>query len=195
MSATINAELAPEVSKFLSTSTATAKLPVIVSFKSATGVQKLSGMLGSVERLKSAPIAFAKLSAAQIRTVASWSVTRSVFGNRTYKLLDDVANREIHADKVQSGYRLKQPYNGAGVGVAIVDSGVDATQAPGGEHSAHAQIDQCKRGIAVGKRTVRPEQPEAQQQDREHQATIELHGTPSFACGSAGLGNRPAIQI
>ncbi len=126
-SATVSAEIAPEVRTFLSAASSSAKLPVIVSFKSATGVRKLSGMLGNVERLKSAPIAFAKLSPAQIRTVASWSATRSVFGNRTYKLLDDVANREIHADKVQSGYRLKQPYNGAGVGVAVVDSGIDAT--------------------------------------------------------------------
>jgi len=127
VSATIRAELAPEVSKFLSTSSASAKLPVIVLFKSSTGVSKLSGMLGTVEHLKSVPMAFAKLTPGQIRTVASWTVTRSVFGNRTYQLLDDVANRQIHADKVQAGYRLQQPYNGAGVGVAIVDSGVDAT--------------------------------------------------------------------
>jgi serine protease AprX len=124
---TIKADLAPEVRTFLSTASSSAKLPVIVSFSSATGVSKLAAMVGSVERLKSVPMAYTKLSAAQIRTVASWTMTRSVFGNRTYTLLDDVANKEIHADKVQAGYRLKQPYNGAGVGVAIVDSGVDAT--------------------------------------------------------------------
>ncbi|HEY8135198.1 MAG TPA: S8 family serine peptidase, partial [Candidatus Limnocylindrales bacterium] len=124
---TTQADLAPEVRTWLATASTSAKLPVIVSFKNTTGLDRLSNLLGGVEHLDSVPMAYAKLSAGQIRTVASWSDTRSVFGNRTYKLLDDVANRQIGADKVQTGYRLKRAYNGAGVGVAVVDSGVDAT--------------------------------------------------------------------
>ena len=124
---TTQADLAPEVRTWLSTASTSAKLPVIVSFKSTTGLDRLSNLLGGVEHLQSVPMAYAKLSADQIRTVASWSDTRSVFGNRTYQLLDDVANRQIHADQVQTGYRLDRAYNGAGVGVAVIDSGVDAT--------------------------------------------------------------------
>ena len=67
------------------------------------------------------------LSADQIRQVAAWPETRSVWNNRTYKLLDDVANHMIHADRVVAGDGLRQPYDGTGVGVAVIDSGVDAT--------------------------------------------------------------------
>ena len=70
---------------------------------------------------------FSTLSADQIRQVAAWPETRSVWNNRTYKLLDDVANHMIHADRVVAGDGLRRPYDGTGVGVAVIDSGVDAT--------------------------------------------------------------------
>ena len=119
--------VAPAVTQWLAKANQSDKLAVIVAFNSDAGVARLKSLVGNVERLDSVPMAYAPLTASQIRQVMSWSETRSVWNNRVYTLLDDVANKMIGADRVVAGNGLKQPYNGAGVGVAIVDSGVDAT--------------------------------------------------------------------
>ena len=73
------ATVARAVTTWLSTASASDRLPVIVSFKSDDGVAKLNNLLGSkAERLASVPMAYAPLTAAQIRTVTTWPETRSV---------------------------------------------------------------------------------------------------------------------
>jgi serine protease AprX len=121
------AALGPAVKQFLGSSQPTDKLQVIVTFRDGSGINKLKALTAKVEQLDSVPMTLSMLSADQIRQVASWPETRSVWNNRTYKLLDDVANHMIHADRVVAGDGLRRPYDGTGVGVAVIDSGVDAT--------------------------------------------------------------------
>ena len=121
------ASLSSNVKQWLTKAGPSDRLDSIVSFKSGAGVTKLKSLVGSVETLQSVPMAFTSLSAAQVREVASWSETRSVWDNRKYTLTLDESTRMIKADKVWAGEGLRRPYTGAGVGVAVVDSGIDAT--------------------------------------------------------------------
>ena len=127
VSAGATAPMAGAVKQFLTAAGPTDKLQVIVSFKDSAGVSKLKNLTTNVDTLKSVPMAMSVLTADQIRTVASWSETRSVWHNRTYGLYLDESTKMIKADKVWAGTNLRRPYTGAGVGVAVVDSGIDAT--------------------------------------------------------------------
>ena len=126
-SAAGGASLSSNVKDWLSAAGASDRMDAIVSFKTDAGVSRLKGLVGSIETLKSVPMAFTSLSAAQVREVASWSETRSVWDNRTYSLTLDESTKMIKADKVWAGTNLQRPYTGAGIGVAVVDSGIDAT--------------------------------------------------------------------
>ena len=122
-----SAALAPAVKQFLSSSKPTDKLQVIVTFRDSTGISKLKAINPKVDTLKTLPMAMSVLTPDQIRTVASWSETKSVWNNRVYTLDLDESTKMIKADKVWSGSGLRRPYTGAGVGVAVIDSGIDAT--------------------------------------------------------------------
>jgi serine protease AprX len=119
------ATLAPAVSQFLGSSTSDARLEVIVTFRNEAGIGRLKTKLGSVERLQSVPMARATLSAAEIRDVASWTETRSVWDNEEQPLHLDESTRMIKADRVWAGQQLSSSYLGTGVGVAVFDTGVD----------------------------------------------------------------------
>src|SRR3712207_4348195 len=95
-----SASLSSNVKKWLSTAGSTDRMDTIVSFKSDAGVSRLKGLVGSIDTLKSVPMAFTSLSAAQVREVASWSETRSVWDNRTYSLTLDESTKMIKADRV-----------------------------------------------------------------------------------------------
>jgi serine protease AprX len=119
------ATLAPAVSEWLETSPPDARLQVIVAFSDAAGISRLKAMAGSLERLKSVPMALVTLSASQIREVASWGETRSVGANEELELHLDESTQMVKADRVWAGQRLARPYLGTGVGVAVLDTGVD----------------------------------------------------------------------
>jgi serine protease AprX len=119
------AKLAPAVQQWIDSSPPDARLEVVIAFKSDAGVTRLQSTVDQLERLKSVPIALAQLSAAQILDVASWSETRSVGPNEELELHLDEGTRMVKADKVWSGNSLSRPYLGTGVGVAVLDTGVD----------------------------------------------------------------------
>ena len=120
-----NATLAGTVSEWLATSAAEDELEVIVTFSDAAAIQRLETLAGSVERLESVPMTLATLSAAEIRDVASWPETRSVWTNDELELHLDEGTRMVKADHVWAGESLRRPYLGTGVGVAVLDTGVD----------------------------------------------------------------------
>jgi serine protease AprX len=119
------ASVAPAVKKWLDTSASGDRLQVIVTFSDRSGIGRLKESVGSVDTLKSVPMAMANLSAAQIRDVASWSETRSVWNNAELELYLDESTKMVKADKVWAGAGLRRPYLGTGIGVAVIDSGVD----------------------------------------------------------------------
>lgn len=119
------ATLAGTVSDWLATSAPEDELEVIVTFNDAAAIQRLEGLAGSLEHLESVPMALATLSAAQIGDVASWPETRSIWTNDVLELHLDEGTRMVKADRVWAGERLAGPYLGTGVGVAVLDTGVD----------------------------------------------------------------------
>jgi serine protease AprX len=119
------ATIAPNVAEWLATASPDARLDAIVAFRDASGIDRLKAKLGSVERLKSVPMAHAWLSAADIREVAGWAETRSVWDNEQLDLHLDESTRMIEADRVWAGQQLSRGYRGTGVGVAVLDTGVD----------------------------------------------------------------------
>jgi serine protease AprX len=121
------ATVAGPVKEWLTGSQPTDRLQVVVTFRDDTGVSRLKALTTNVERLDSVPMTFSTLTADQIRQVASWSETRSVWNNAEYELTLDESVEMIKADKVWTGSGLRLPYTGAGIGVAVIDSGVDAT--------------------------------------------------------------------
>jgi serine protease AprX len=119
------ASLAPAVREFVQAGSPDARLDAIVTFRNEAGMSRLASKLGSVERLDSVPMARALLTAAEISDVAAWAETRSVWNNEELDLHLDESTRMVKADKVWAGERLKTGYRGTGVGVAVLDTGVD----------------------------------------------------------------------
>ncbi|CAN5640375.1 hypothetical protein BH23CHL7_BH23CHL7_00820 [soil metagenome] len=119
------ATLSAVVSDFLASSAADARMEVIVTFKDQAGMRRLENKVGKVDRLTSVPMARVQVSAADLREVAAWSETRSVWDNTELELHLDEGTRMVKADRVWSGDRLNRSYLGTGVGVAVLDTGVD----------------------------------------------------------------------
>lgn len=119
------ATIAPNVTSWLASAAPDARLDSIVTFRDDAGIDRLKAKFGSVERLSSVPMAHAWLSAADIREIASWPETRSVWDNEQQELFLDEGTRMIKADRVWAGQQLSRRYLGTGVGVAVLDTGVD----------------------------------------------------------------------
>jgi serine protease AprX len=120
-----SATLAPNVTEWLASAAPDARLDSIVTFRDKSGIDRLKAKLGSVERLESVPMAHAWLSAADIREIAAWPETRSIWDNEEQELHLDEGTRMVKADRVWAGERLARGYRGTGVGVAVLDTGVD----------------------------------------------------------------------
>ena len=121
------ATIAPAVSSWVATAADDATLPTIVTFHDRAGLARLdaAGIGGS--RLETAPIAVAALTAAQILEIASWPETRSLWDDTANEFILDESVSLIGADRVQAGEGLRSPYTGAGIGVAVIDTGADST--------------------------------------------------------------------
>jgi serine protease AprX len=124
--ATTSATLSAPLQTWLGSATATATHPTIVTFDSYSGMNRIDTLGAGATKLSRLPIAFATLSAAQIREVAGWPETRSLWHDQKNKPLLDESVPLIGADKVQRGEGVRTPYTGAGVNVAVIDTGVDA---------------------------------------------------------------------
>lgn len=120
-----SASVAQPVREWLDSAAGDARLQVVVAFKDKSAVSRLKSLAGNIESLNSVPIALATLSATEIREVASWSETRSVGPNEELELHLDEGTKMVKADKVWAGNNLSRPYLGTGVGVAVLDTGVD----------------------------------------------------------------------
>jgi serine protease AprX len=110
---------------WLATAPDTSAFKTIVTFDSYAGMGRIDTLGVGATKLKQLPVAFATLSAAQIRQVASWPETRSLWHDQRNEFILDESVPLIGADKVQRGEGLRQPYTGAGSNVAVIDTGVD----------------------------------------------------------------------
>lgn len=121
------ATLSPVLSQWLASADGAATFRTIVTFDDYASVSRIDVLGVGATKLSRLPIAFATLTASQVREVASWPEARSLWHDQENKFLLDESVRLIGADKVQSGSGLKKPYTGLGVGVAVIDTGVDST--------------------------------------------------------------------
>lgn len=126
-SAAPEATLSDAVVHFLDGSALSNRMEVIVTFRDRSGIDQLRGLGVKVETTRTLPMALATLTGRQILDVASWSVTQSVWENATSEFHLSESRDMINAEQVWAGEGLQTGYRGAGVGVAIVDSGIDGT--------------------------------------------------------------------
>jgi serine protease AprX len=125
--AAAGAQLSRTVTAWLATAGPDARLGTIVTFNDQAGVSKIDTLGVTNQKLAALPMAYAKLSAAQIAQVASWPEVLSVWHDAQNGFVLDESVPLIKADQVQRGVGLLRGYTGLGVNVAVIDTGVDST--------------------------------------------------------------------
>ncbi|HEX8830212.1 MAG TPA: S8 family serine peptidase [Longimicrobium sp.] len=123
----------PVLTTLLNSSSPTDKLQVLVTFDealtSADVVSRAAQSLGAgVIRFKHLPVVFALATPAQVASLSGLPGVQSLYANKqlTY-YAENIAS--IRADVAQSS-----GYTGKGVGIAILDSGVDGLYSPDVKH-------------------------------------------------------------
>ncbi len=121
------AKLDPVLQNALRLAGPTDRIEVIVTFDEAltTGGAVAGALLGSgagVVPFKHLPMVAAVATPAQIGAVSALPGVRSVYANRQLKYFLRESVASIRADEVHAG-----GYTGKGVGIAILDSGIDGT--------------------------------------------------------------------
>ncbi|HEX7029964.1 MAG TPA: S8 family serine peptidase [Gammaproteobacteria bacterium] len=95
---------------------------VIVTFKDRSAVSSLAGLLGvDAIELNVLPMAAARLTEAQIDAVRQWDSVESVYYNAPLEYSNYVSGEITGGHYVHDNYG----YKGAGITVAVLDSGVD----------------------------------------------------------------------
>ncbi len=121
------ATLSRPLSEWLSTAADTATFRTIVTFDTYDGLARIDTLGVGATKLSRLPIAFATLTASQVREVAAWPETRSMWHDQQNTIYLDESVALIGADKVQRGEGLRKAYSGLGIGVAVLDTGIDST--------------------------------------------------------------------
>jgi serine protease AprX len=127
--------LAPALASLLQTAASTAKLQVIVSFDPArtTGAdvaRRLHALGAGTISFKHLPMVFAVATPAAVREIVGVPGVESVYDNHRVQYLLRESTKAIKADAVWT-YNGSTGYTGKGVGVVILDSGVDGLTHPG----------------------------------------------------------------
>ncbi len=122
-----SARIAPAVSAWLAEAADDATLTTIVTFHDRSGLARLDALGVGGSRYAALPMAVANLTPAQIAEVAAWPQTRSLWEDTQNEFILDESVPLIGADRVHRGERLRSPYTGAGIGVAVIDTGIDST--------------------------------------------------------------------
>jgi serine protease AprX len=121
----------PALTAVLRTATAATKLEVIVTFDdrlttSAAVVRALHLLGVGTVSFKHLPMVFALGTPAQVSGMAALPGVASVYLNKSLKLLLAESTKSLRADATWAA-----GYTGRGIGVAILDSGVDGLYHPG----------------------------------------------------------------
>ncbi len=125
----------PALATALRTAAATTQLEAIVSFdpsrtNGATIARQLHALGAGTVAFKHLPMVYTVGTPAALRAVAALSGVESVYRNRPLRYALYESTRSIRADAVWA-YPGTTGYTGTGIGVAIMDSGVDGLYHPG----------------------------------------------------------------
>ena len=104
-----------------------ASMEVVVTADDRAGLTQLATLDPDLQTTRTLPMALVTLTADEIREVASWESTRSVWENARAEYHLDDSIEMINADDVWAGNGLRSGYDGSGVTVAVTDTGVDVT--------------------------------------------------------------------
>lgn len=121
-----SATMSSALASWLATASPDAGFKTIVTFNDRSGMSRLDAVAANTD-LSVLPMSFAILSASQIQTLATWPEVRSLWHDAENRFVLDESVALIGADKVWAGTGLKRAYTGAGVNVAVIDTGVDST--------------------------------------------------------------------
>src|SRR5438128_4304062 len=138
---TANAALAaakvdPALSRQIAQASPTTQLQVVITYfrmPSTTDIAALSRLgITTGIRYRMLPIVAVLATPAQARSLINLSNVRSVWSNTPYHYYTNQSRPLIGLQRLQSNSELTRrnggmPYSGKGVGIAIVDSGVDGT--------------------------------------------------------------------
>ncbi|MDQ3494253.1 MAG: S8 family serine peptidase [Pseudomonadota bacterium] len=111
--------ISPDLQKRLLTAPAH---EVIVTFSDRSQAARLDGLTASVRHLKELPMSGALLTSAQVQQVAQWEGVESIYFNAPLEYFNHEAGEITGGHVVHDQIRLK----GAGVTIAVLDSGIDA---------------------------------------------------------------------
>ncbi|MEO6264799.1 MAG: S8 family serine peptidase [Luteimonas sp.] len=95
---------------------------VIITFSDRSQIQRLTNLTSTVRAMTELPMAGAILTSAQVNQVAQWDGVESIYFNAPLKYFNYEAGEITGGHTVHDQLRLK----GAGVTVAVLDSGIDA---------------------------------------------------------------------
>jgi serine protease AprX len=121
----VSAKIDPELSRSLALLPATEPVVVIVNFdpgqtSSATLAQAVRTLGGGVMRFKHLSMVAAQVLPAQVAALATLPGVQGVYDNGTERVLLKESVQSIRADQAYAS-----GYTGAGIGVAIMDSGIN----------------------------------------------------------------------
>ena len=120
------ATLSPALTSWLASADDGATFTTIVTFHDRSGFGRLDALGVGGSRYAALPMAVAALTPAQVREIAAWPETRSLWEDTRNEFILDESVALIGADRVAAGDRLRMPYTGAGIGVAVIDTGADS---------------------------------------------------------------------
>ena len=125
--ATQQATLAPALAAWLDDADDGATFTTVVTFHDRSGLDRLDALGVGGSRYDALPMAVAALTPAQVLEVASWPETRSLWEDTANAFILDESVALIGADRVAAGEKLRSPYTGLGIGVAVIDTGADSS--------------------------------------------------------------------
>jgi fluoride ion exporter CrcB/FEX len=120
-----SASLSDELAAWADTAGASATERVIVTFDDHADVDRIDAYSATAAKLNALPVAIADLTAEQVADLADDPAVRSLWHDEPNELHLDSSVAMTGADRVWAGDGLETGYTGAGVGVGVVDTGVD----------------------------------------------------------------------
>ncbi|MGH9346797.1 MAG: S8 family serine peptidase [Vicinamibacterales bacterium] len=115
-----------------------ARIPVVITFHRAPTIADLAALralgIGGGIVLRELPMVLTGATAAQLNVLRDRPEIRSLYANRQLKPLTNASRRfigleSLAADADVRSLRAGLPVSGAGIGIAYIDTGVDATHA------------------------------------------------------------------
>lgn len=132
----LGAKLDPELSKRMMLAGPTEQLEVIITYRQMPTDSDVSALYGlgitAGIRYRALPMIAVLATPAQIRAILSFDNVRSVWGNAQFRYYSNHSRPLIGLQRLQSNAAMTKrngglPVSGRGIGIAIVDTGVDGT--------------------------------------------------------------------